>query len=75
MNNFVENQSKAYLKMKKKREAKRQAKLLQEEEQNNGKVDKTNKEPIDNEKQLRIKKIQLVHNQFINYLFNCISYL
>lgn len=60
--------------MKKKREAKRQAKLLQEEEPNNGKVEKKNEEPINNEKQLRIKKIQLVHNKFINYFFNSISY-
>lgn len=53
--------------MKKKREAKRQAKLLQEEEPN--KVDKKTEEPIDNEKQLRIKKIQSVYNFLIYYKF------
>jgi len=49
--------------MKKKREAKRQAKQLQEvEDSNNDKQNavKTNDEPKDNEKQLRIKKIQSV---------------
>ncbi|XP_025419093.1 eukaryotic translation initiation factor 2A [Sipha flava] len=55
----TKNQSKAYLKMKKKREAKRQAKQLEIVHSNNvqNTITKTN-DPIDNEKQLRIKKIQ-----------------
>jgi len=56
---FLENQSKAYLKMKKKREAKRQAKQLQEV-YNISNSDKKLDEPIVNKKQLRIKKIQSV---------------
>jgi len=56
---FLENPSKAYLKMKKKREAKRQAKQLQEVDDSNNSVKKS-EEPIVNEKQLRIKKIQSV---------------
>lgn len=62
MQTFLENQSKAYLKMKKKREAKRQAKQQEVEDSNDtlqNAVKKTD-EPIDNEKQLRIKKIQSV---------------
>jgi len=49
--------------MKKKREAKRQAKQMQDvEDSNNDKQStvKTIDEPKDNEKQLRIKKIQSV---------------
>lgn len=45
--------------MKKKREAKRQAKQLQEVDDSNNSVKKKD-EPIINEKQLRIKKIQSV---------------
>lgn len=57
----TKNQSKAYLKMKKKREAKRQAKQTQDvEDLSNNKQSavKTIEEPKDNEKLLRIKKIQ-----------------
>lgn len=49
--------------MKKKREAKRQAKQLQDVEDSNDDKQsavKTIEEPKDNEKQLRIKKIQSV---------------
>ncbi|KAF0752570.1 eukaryotic translation initiation factor 2A [Aphis craccivora] len=56
----TKNQSKAYLKMKKKREAKRQAKQMQDvEDLSNNKQSavKTIEEPKDNEKLLRIKKI------------------
>lgn len=61
---FSENQSKAYLKMKKKREAKRQAKQQQEEDSNVIKQNdvKKTEEPVDNEKVLRVKKIQSVSN-------------
>jgi len=59
MKMYSENPSKAYLKMKKKREAKRQAKQLQEVNDSSNSVKKT-EEPIVNEKQLRIKKIQSV---------------
>lgn len=66
-NFFLENQSKAYLKMKKKREAKRQAKQNQEDSNiDNNTVHKTT-EPIDNEIQLKIKKIQSVCFSKINY--------
>lgn len=56
--------------MKKKREAKRQAKQQQQENSNDDKQD-TNKtdESVDNEKQLRIKKIQSVSI----YGYNCID--
>lgn len=63
MNHLLENQSKAYLKMKKKREAKRQAKQSQDvDDLSNNKQStvKTIEEPKDNEKLLRIKKIQSV---------------
>lgn len=63
MKHLLENQSKAYLKMKKKREAKRQAKQMQDvEDLSNNKQSavKTIEEPKDNEKLLRIKKIHSV---------------
>jgi len=63
LKHLLENQSKAYLKMKKKREAKRQAKQMQDvEDLSNNKQSavKTIEEPKDNEKLLRIKKIQSV---------------
>lgn len=55
--------------MKKKREAKRQAKLQDTGDSNNDKLDTNKKidEPVDNEKKLRIKKIQSVCFLFINY--------
>lgn len=46
--------------MKKKREAKRQAKLEEVENLTNNQNVKISEEPIDNDKQLRIKKIQSV---------------
>lgn len=76
MKHLLENQSKAYLKMKKKREAKRQAKQTQDvEDLSNNKQSaiKTIEEPKDNEKLLRIKKIQsvcfiiIVIQSFVNY--------
>lgn len=56
--------------MKKKREAKRQAKLQDSGDSNNDKQDTNKKidESIDNEKKLRIKKIQSVCSLFINYI-------
>jgi len=60
---ILENQSKAYLKMKKKREAKRQAKQQQDiadlSTEKSNTIEKI-ENPIANEKQLRIKKIQSV---------------
>jgi hypothetical protein len=55
--------------MKKKREAKRQAKQLEIVHSNNvqNTITKTN-DPIDNEKQLRIKKIQSVRFKFLFYI-------
>lgn len=75
MKHLLENQSKAYLKMKKKREAKRQAKQSQDvDDLSNNKQSavKTIEEPKDNEKLLRIKKIQsvcfiIVIQSFVNY--------
>lgn len=58
--------------MKKKREAKRQAKQ-QEVEDSNDTTQKTD-EPVDNEKQLRIKKIQSVCFYFYFLLFFCIFF-
>jgi len=62
--------------MKKKREAKRQAKQLQDvEDSNNDKQNavKTIDEPKDNEKQLRIKKIQSVCLIIVILLFRIIK--
>lgn len=75
MKHLLENQSKAYLKMKKKREAKRQAKQTQDvEDLSNNKQSavKIIEEPKDNKKLLRIKKIQsvcfiIVIQSFVNY--------
>lgn len=64
--------------MKKKREAKRQAKQQQSEDPNDD-IQNTNKtaDSVDNEKQLRIKKIQsvcicvynLINNLFLSSIF------
>ncbi|XP_050538553.1 eukaryotic translation initiation factor 2A isoform X2 [Daktulosphaira vitifoliae] len=56
----IKNQSKAYLKMKKKRQAKRQAKEQQEINDTNSVEQKINdsKSSIDDEKQKRFKKLQ-----------------
>lgn len=55
--------------MKKKREAKRQAKLQDTGDSNNDKLDINKKidESVDNEKKLRIKKIKSVCFLFISY--------
>lgn len=57
--------------MKKKREAKRQAKQQEVEESNDGQhnANQSIGEPIDSEKQLRIKKINSVSNYCFYVLF------